>query len=233
MQNLPFARGARFLRMLTVALCLACCGLAWAGTATANGGLPAACRTRCISPFGTVLGVAGGVPAHSNCSAQCVDLKPVKVNGVYTGIKWQCVEYARRWLLRHEGAVFADVDVAADIWNKIDHLERVDHKGVIPLQNYPNGSSHPPSAGDLLIYARAYLGTGHVAVVTDVNLPAHAIKVAEQNYFNRKYPGDYARKIALIEKNHRYWVLDSYVLGWKHANPEQANKLKRGHRHPH
>jgi MOSC domain-containing protein YiiM len=40
--------------------------------------------------------------------------------------------------------------------------------------------------------------------------------VAEDNYLNRKYPGGYARKITVIERDHRYWVLDPYVLGWKH-----------------
>ena len=49
-----------------------------------------------------------------------------------------------------------------------------------------------------------------------MNLPAHRIEVAEENYLNRKYPGGYARKITVIERDHRYWVLDPYVLGWKH-----------------
>ncbi|MEJ2345586.1 MAG: CHAP domain-containing protein [Gammaproteobacteria bacterium] len=216
MKRLAFVLDARCLRAPAVALLLLCQTNAWAATAPPAGKLPAACRTGCVTPFGAVLGVVDGLPAYSNCSAQCVDPEPVKTNGVYTGIKWQCVEFARRWLLRHDGAVFGDVDVAADIWNKIDHLERVDDKGSIALQNHPNGSARPPSAGDLLIYARAYLGTGHVAVVTAVNLPAHEIEVAEQNYLNNKYPGGYARRITLIERNHRYWVLDPYVLGWKH-----------------
>jgi hypothetical protein len=216
MKSLRFSLGARLLRATAVALLLLCQLTASAATATHTATLPAACRTQCVTPFGTVLGVVDGVPAYSNCSAQCVNPDPAKTDGVYTGIKWQCVEYARRWLLRHDGAVFADVDVAADIWNKIDHLERVDHTGNIPLRNYPNGSGRAPAVGDLLIYARAYLGTGHAAVVTAVDLPAQKIEVAEENYLNEKYPGDYARKIPLIERDHRYWVLDPYVLGWKH-----------------
>ena len=217
MKNIRFAGGARFLRVLVAVLFLVCEGPSWAERTVPDGNLPEACRTHCVSPFGTVLGVVDGVRAYSNCNAKCVNRKPANVNGIYTGIQWQCVEYARRWLLKHKSAVYGDVDVAADIWNKIDHLERVGHKGVIPLQNDPNGSPHPPSVGDLLIYAKAYLGTGHVAVITDVNLSSHTIKVAEENYLNTKYPGNYARKIDLLEKNHRYWVLDPYVLGWKHA----------------
>lgn len=216
MKAFPYTLDARYLRAAAVALLLLCQVTAWAATTPPAGKLPAACRAGCVTPFGAVLGVVDGVPAYSNCSAKCVNPEPAKKNGVYTGIKWQCVEFARRWLLKHDGAVFGDVDIAADIWNKIDHLERVDHKGTIALQKHPNGSAQPPSVGDLLLYARAYLGTGHVAVVTAVSLPAHEIEVAEENYRNRKYPGDYARKVTLIERDHRYWVLDPYVLGWKH-----------------
>ncbi len=183
----------------------------------ANRPLPEACRNHCSSAYGTLLGnAAGGVPAFSNCNASCVVREPNRLHGTYTGIKWQCVEFARRWLLVHDHAVFADVDVAADIWNRIDHLERVGREGRIPLQNHPNGSSEAPAPGDLLIYARAYEGTGHVAVITAVNRAEGEIRVAEENYRNRPWPGNYARKIALLRRNGRYWVLDAYVLGWKH-----------------
>lgn len=185
------------------------------GAGASAGKLPQACRSDCVTPYGALLGVAGGVRAYSNCSARCVDRMPHKVNGVYTGIKWQCVEFARRWLLKHDGAVYGDVDVAADIW-KIDHLNRVGSKGRIALATYPNGSRRAPSVGDLLIYARAYLGTGHVAVITGVDLHGDTLEVAEENYLNRKWPGRYARKIDLLKKGGRYWVLDPYVLGWKH-----------------
>ncbi len=226
MRHSPFALYARCLRAPAVLLLLLCQLTAWAAMPSAAGELPAACRAQCVTPFGTVLGVVDGVPAYSNCSAQCVNPQPAKTNGVYTGIKWQCVEYARRWLLKHDGAVFADVDVAADIWTKIDHLERVDHKGSIPLRNYPNGSAQAPAVGDLLIYARAYLGTGHAAVITAVNLPAHEIEVAEENYLNEKYPGDYARRITLLERDQRYWVLDPYVLGWKRPTTHTGTDRK-------
>ncbi len=180
--------------------------------------LPDACRTGCVSEYGTVLGTAaGGVPAYSNCRPDCVVFVPNTQDGVYTGIQWQCVEFARRWLLRHKGAVYGDVDVAADIWDRIDHLERISDQRAIPLTAFPNGSRQPPAVGDLLIYASAYLGTGHVAVISGVDLSAHKVKVAEENYLNTKWPGDYAREIDLVVQDGRYWLLDAYLLGWKHA----------------
>ncbi len=178
--------------------------------------MPAACVSHCVTPYGTVLGVAPGkVDAYSNCSADCVITEPNRQAGTYTGIKWQCVEFARRWLLVNEGLVYGDVDVAADIWSHITYLTRVADQKKIRLDAYLNGSTQAPRVGDLLIYAREYENTGHVAVVTAVDVAAQSVKVAEQNFANAPWPGNYARKIELISKDGRYWILDAYLLGWK------------------
>lgn len=179
--------------------------------------LPTECQTDCISPYGRLLGTsAGDVEAYSNCQSKCVIFEPNKWEGTYTGIKWQCVEYARRWLLVHKGAVYGDVDIAADIWDKIDELTHVATKTKLPLESHLNGSKQPPRVGDLLIYARAFNGTGHVAVVTDVDYEKGIVEVGEQNYQNAPWHEDYARTIELIRKGDNYWLLDGYLLGWKH-----------------
>lgn len=177
--------------------------------------LPAACVTRCKTPFGTVLGVGtGNVPAYSNCDASCVDRVPDIKHGTYTGIKWQCVEYARRWLLVNKGVVYGDVNIAADIWG-LKYVTRVKDKAKLKMLSYPNGSSTKPAAGDLLVYAKAYLNTGHVAVISAVDAKGHAIHVLEQNFDNTKWPGHYARSIPYVKRGRHYWVLDAYLLGWK------------------
>ncbi len=190
-------------------------GLLAIGSATA-GDLPHACSTDCASPYGQVLGVApGDVPAYSNCKSGCVVLDPNRVRGTYTGIKWQCVEFARRWLLRNRGVVYGDVDYAIDIWNKIDHYTRVADGKAIPVKAYENGASSPPQIGDLLIYAKALFGTGHVAVVIATGPAEGTLEVAEQNYRNQAWPNGYARKLDCIQKSGRFWVLDPYLIGWK------------------
>ena len=183
--------------------------------------LPEACRTNCVTPYSQELGTApGNVTAYSNCNADCVIFTPNIEDGTYTGIKWQCVEFARRWLLDNMGVVYGDVDTASDIWNKIEFVTRVADHHSIPLRAFENGSLEAPRVGDLLIYAKEYLNTGHVAVVTDVDLQAGVLKVAEQNYSNQTWPGDYSRRIDVINKNGRYWVLDAYLLGWKRVVQE-------------
>jgi len=185
--------------------------------------IPISCKADCISPYGMVLGTStGDVAAYSNCQSKCVNYESNKWKGVYTGYKWQCVEYARRWLLVHKGAVYSDVDVAADIWNKIDHLTHVASKKKLPLESHLNGSKQPPQPSDLLIYARAFYGTGHVAVVTNVDYVNGVIEVGEQNYNNEPWPDDYARMIEFVKKGDNYWLLDSYLLGWKHIKNQGA-----------
>jgi len=41
--------------------------------------------------------------------------------------------------------------------------------------------------------------------------------VSEQNFQNKPWTADYARKITLIKHGENYWLLDGYLLGWKHA----------------
>jgi hypothetical protein len=182
--------------------------------------LPAACTTQCKTPYGEVLGVGlGNVPAYSNCNAGCVVFSPNKVDGTYTGIKWQCVEYARRWLLVNKGVVYGDVDIAADIWG-LDSVTRVKDKAILKMLTYPNGNEKPPEVGDLLIYAKAYLKTGHVAVITSVDTKTHTVKVVEENFNNTKWPGDYARSIPYVKHDNKVWLLDSYLLGWKRVTKQ-------------
>jgi hypothetical protein len=178
--------------------------------------LPQNCSTACIAPYGEVLGATlDGTRAYSNCKADCVIFEPNREHDVYSGIKWQCVEFARRWLIRNRGLTFGDVDIAADIW-AIDSFTRLSDGSKVPVENQLNGASALPRKGDLLIYAKEYLSTGHAAVVLEVDTAKGTIKVGEENYENQKWPANYSRRIEFITRHGRYWVLDAYLLGWKH-----------------
>jgi len=177
--------------------------------------IPEACQTQCVSNYGLVLGKSPSqVEAYSNCNANCVVFQPNHFQKTYTGIKWQCVEYARRWLLVNMGVVYGDVDIAADIW-KLSEVTHVSDQSKRSFPGFVNGSTTGIQKGDLLIYGDEYLKTGHVAVVTQVDAKDGFIYVAEQNFLNETWPGDYARKIKLHIENGKHWVLDSYLIGWK------------------
>jgi hypothetical protein len=183
--------------------------------------MPTQCQSGCVQPYGAVLGISEQVvQAYSNCQPACVNYEPNRFNDVYTGVKWQCVEYARRWLLINKGVVFGDVDMASDIWDKTSHVTNVATNKRIPLESHLNGSSTPPQAGDLLVYARAFNNTGHVAVITSVDYEKGIIRVAEQNYYNELWPDHFSRTIEYLNLGKQHWVLDGYLLGWKQINEQ-------------
>jgi hypothetical protein len=176
---------------------------------------PQACQESCVTKFGTRLGATrDGVESFSNCQPKCVYENPSYVGKAYAGIEWQCVEFARRWLLRNKGLTFDSIDVAADLWNKIDHLAD-EKKAAVPLTKTENGASSLPKPGALLVYAREYLDTGHVAVVLRVDRVKRLVYVGEENFTNAKWPADYARAIPFVKRGSSYWILDRYLLGWK------------------
>ena len=178
--------------------------------------LPVLCTQDCVVKFGEHVGTSSSnVTAYSNCNNRCVNPTPNFVAKVYTGIKWQCVEYARRWLLVNEGVVYGDVDIAADIWN-LEYVYTPDKQKRFALRGIVNGSSDKePQRGDLLIYSSAFYGTGHVAVVLQVNIDKKQVLVGEQNYQNQTWQHEYARAIPYIVRDHSVWLLDPYLIGWK------------------
>jgi glutathionylspermidine amidase/synthetase len=175
-----------------------------------------ACSTQCVTAYGELLGRSpSDVPAYSNCSSQCVSQDPNQINDTYTGMEWQCVEYARRWLFRTEGLVFESVDVAADIWDGITYLVDTSSNDKRDLRNLPNGSAESPRRGDLLIWSSEFLDTGHIAVVARVDHEQGFVEVVEQNFLNQKWPGKYARRIPMQRRQGGVWLDDELLVGWK------------------
>ncbi len=177
--------------------------------------IPQQCSIDCETQYGLELGKSpAGIPAYSNCSSDCVIFEPNHHKGIYTGIKWQCVEYARRWLLQELGVVYGDVDIAADIWDLENVINPLTDEAHL-FNSIVNGAKAKPQRGDLLIYGREYLGTGHVAVVVAINEQQSTVQVVEQNYLNLKWSNNFARTIPYVNHSERYWLLDAYLIGWK------------------
>jgi glutathionylspermidine amidase/synthetase len=103
-----------------------------------------------------------------------------RVDGVYMGHKWQCVELARRWLYVNKGCVFDDISMAYDIF-RLRHVRVVRDGTLLPLKSFRNGSKRLPEPGALLIWNEGgeFDVTGHVAVVTE--LLADRVRCIEQS----------------------------------------------------
>lgn len=189
-----------------------------------------ACDGPCATPFGTLLGVADGAEARSNCVSTCV--RPVRRfldldNGavsvaperpgeqaVSVGITYQCVGYARLWWLKNRSLTFGDVAIAHDI---LDLTEASDPRtgATVPLGRSVNGTARrAPQRGDLVVYLAERddpeWRAGHVAVVVAVDRARGVVALAEENYDNRPWqqPNAFAREIQLFEVNGRFTLLD-------------------------
>lgn len=184
--------------------------------------------TRPAEPFGALLGYAPGkVPAYSSDYATASDADyPSRsayrsyLDGIYMGYKWQCVEFARRWMYLNHGYIFDDVAMAYDIF-ELRTVRHLASNSLLPLQAFRNGSKAQPVLGSLLIWEEGgeFEDTGHVAVVTEVG--ESYIRIAEQNVGHAKWEAgkNYARELdATLTQEGEYWVKCSYgdaeILGW-------------------
>ena len=96
------------------------------------------------------------------------------------GVKWQCVEFARRWLLMTRGVWMRSIPTAEQIWS-LSEVVHVASGKKVKLTRHENGRSKvPPRAGDLIIYRRAHdIPFGHVAAIVEVG--KDYVRIAEQN----------------------------------------------------
>ena len=179
-------------------------------------------------PFGTVLGYAAGdVAAYSSDYTTASERQYPKrssyrsyVDNIFMGYKWQCVEFARRWLYLNKGYIFDDVAMAYNIF-ELRSVRDIRTNSRLPFNAFVNGNKKHPEPGCLLIWNKGgeFEGTGHVAVVTEVT--DQYLRIAEQNVGQHLWPdkGDYSRQLhAKVTSDEEYWVTCSYgdaeILGW-------------------
>lgn len=179
------------------------------------------------APFGTLLGYApGGVAIYSsNYSSLDRNNYPDDasfrsyIGNEYMGYKWQCVEFARRFLFLTYGYVFTDVGMAYEIFS-LRFLREVVNDNILPLQAFANGCQRPPVAGALLIWQKGgeFEKTGHVAVITQI--VGNKVRIAEQNVLHHALPPgqQWTRELTLEVKDERYILHDTFddttILGW-------------------
>lgn len=180
--------------------------------------------------FGDVMGITvGGVPAFSSDYDSAddstyrsrKDYVSFSADGTYCGFKYQCVEFARRWLISVYQITFPDVHMAYEIF-ELPCFHRVVPKSAaagsdasdalgpsVPVLRCPNDvSAALPSTGAVIMWKSGgfFRFTGHVAIVTESSedAPARAgapsstgwIRVAEQNVYDASWDGrDHSREL--------------------------------------
>jgi len=196
------------------------------------------CRDNCNSHYGSVIGINNRVKAYSNCDSEdCINYEDPGVifkkedsnlvRDVYVGMRWQCVEYARRWLIVNKNVLFGEIDSAFEIFD-LNHVEDLTSLGrKFDFISYSNSNTTPPKFGDLLIYPKAEDAPyGHVAVVTNVNLELGYVEIAEQNYYNKLWeePESYARRVVLLKSPENKYVVTE-ILWRSESRYDDFNQL--------
>jgi len=182
--------------------------------------IPSGCGQGCYTAYNSELGSNNGVKGFSNCNdATCSNNEDVSftkeqtgfARDVYLGVKWQCVEYARRWLAFNKNAAFASVGRAFQIFDMTEVMDLTTTNKNLPFASYKNKNDEAPKFGDLIIYAKASDSpAGHVGVIVNVNTQDGYFDVAEQNYNNRKWkdPDNYARRLKILQCDGKFVLSD-------------------------
>lgn len=165
-------------------------------------------------PYNVPIGEINNVTSYSNYNNDNHDNNYINnnyVKNIYTGERWQCVEFARRYLITNYNITFDSIENAYNIFD-LSYFISLNNNMRISIQKCMNGSYDRPHIGSLLIWNNNYKNTGHVAIIT--NLYDDYITIAEQNYNDMSWNGNtYSRKLKL-EINNGYYIMSKNILGW-------------------
>jgi len=159
--------------------------------------------------FGMKLGESNGVVAYSSYNRETnkyKELESTYYNGMYSGLKWQCVEFARRYLMATYNITFDQIDYAYQIFDLDHFISTLDGKK-IRINKTINDRKRLPKKGALIIWDRHITphNTGHVAVV--IGRTNNYVFIAEQNWDNNSWNNkNYSRKLDINDPNIIGWV---------------------------
>jgi surface antigen len=150
-----------------------------------------------------------GVAVFDNGSVRNTFGRNVTADGYNLGLKYQCVEFVKRYYYEHLGHKMPDsYGNARDFFDS--GLGDGDFNKARGLYQFSNGSSQPPKAKDILVWGSApYNKFGHVAVISKVK--GDKVEVVQQN----PGPGNPSREWLPLKKNGSLYKIDvPYVVGW-------------------
>jgi hypothetical protein len=146
-----------------------------------------------------------GVPVYYNGPDYTTDKgESFSTDGYYYGLKWQCVEYVKRFYYVIKHHKMPDV-----FGNAKDFFDPFVPQGGLNQQReliqYINGGNEKPKPDDILVFTNTRYG--HVAIVTKVT--ANSIEVIQQN------EKDPRQVFTLTVNNHNFFVGTSLKpAGW-------------------
>ncbi len=156
---------------------------------------------------GDVIDSFNGVPVYYNGKMNHVSGRNVAPGGYNLGLRYQCVEFVKRYYYYHIGHRMPNsYGHAKDFF---DHqLADRGYNTTRALLQFRNTREYKPLVNDILIYGASVENPyGHMGIVSDVG--DDYVEIVQQNW------GTKTRKIlTLVEFEGIYTVADYSVLGW-------------------
>jgi surface antigen len=162
---------------------------------------------------GEKLDSLNGVYVFYNGNVGNVTGRNSTADGYNLGLKYQCVEFVKRYYYEHLNHKMPDSwGHAKDFYDKSLTDDKINKRR--GLTQYSNPSQSKPKVNDLLVYDGSLLNSfGHVAIVAKVT--NNSIEVIQQN------PGPLGSSretFNLTNKNGKWEIKNSQVLGWLRKN---------------
>ena len=158
---------------------------------------------------GDVIDSLDNVAVYFNGGIGHTEGRNLAPDGYNLGIKYQCVEFVKRYYYEHYNHKMPDVwgHAVSFFDQELAHATLNVKRG---LMQYLNGGDIKPEKGDLVVYGATKLNPyGHVSIVVEVT--DNYITIIQQN------PGPLApsREIYILTFNNgNYTILHSRILGW-------------------
>ena len=158
---------------------------------------------------GDQLDELNGVAIYYNGGVNTVRGRNLSKDGYNLGLRYQCVEFVKRYYFERHGHRMPDTyGHAKNFFDPSLGDGALNEKRA--MWQFTNGSAERPHAEDLLVFAPSSLNRyGHVAIIASVD--ADVIQIAQQN----PAPFDSSREnLTLSEHEGRWHISHPRVLGW-------------------
>lgn len=150
-----------------------------------------------------------GVVVFYNGGVDNVLERNITCDGYNLGLKYQCVEFVKRYYYEYLQHIMPDsYGHAKDFFDKtLTDGQKNEKRNLI---QYTNPSKTKPQVGDLLIFRGTIFNKyGHVAIVS--NIKEYEIEIIQQN------PGPFGNSrenFALNKINEKWSISNKRILGW-------------------
>jgi ABC-type multidrug transport system fused ATPase/permease subunit len=163
---------------------------------------------------GEQLDELNGVAIYYNGGVNTVQGRNLSSDGYNLGLRYQCVEFIKRYYFERHGHRMPDTyGHAKDFFDPSLSDGSLNAKRA--MLQFRNGSAEQPQAEDLLVFAPSLLNRyGHVAIIASVG--SGTLQIAQQN------PGPFGSSredLGLTQHEGRWHIESSRVRGWLRLLP--------------